>query len=1027
MQGYIELQITTTSLASIIVEQLRGAGITVLDEFDHEGERYLIDHIEFGRTELVPAHDLTSARVALSAPRPLSLPGSETIPNIRGVMLQQSVTFFITTETALAAAGPAPQRTWVGEVVPGAGVTVPVLIALSVTPAGFRALLNARIVDIVLPQSQIDSLPADIRGLVTDLRRRLFPGPGIPGPLDSLAPSSIPLDLSAIGALIGQPVPIVNAGLRLDDLAGEPRVTMRFELDDFNRAATEERLEFERRIRNERYRTSEYYRLRALGEARRAMWTSFYGIASIDRLRGAAGARREWAVVVSSSLMTGVALEQIGAAVTATSAFRSSPHHTPSVSWSSTGGLAGLAIHIEGAVRDACTCAWNRVDINTGVDLTFTFGMPRRDVLALDVHLDWYTDFFGTACCILTAALVWPALGAVELGGGRIDGWAYVGGLATGPVGVLIGGIAAAATAGPEDRLALSAGAISLARRDDHNLHGEVTLTGRLHFDRFPSLAATAVEGHPDGLVVAGEFGEIRSAPLAALHCEEPHPFAWTVRETCQSAYVADVGTFGITNPGERLLHLQQVSLRGDRTHLYDGAVRWRLDQVPPSVIWPRGGRRDITLLLTPNRFRDRDPASIEPARILVRTDRGARLLSVPGAAPIGEEEAANMLLLSEQACGFSRGVFFGDGPGKGRFRIDYPLWDPDPDFQWRLLLAFSGHGFAERERVAILDREGRELAAVITTIEGALRLSTLAENKALHGAEIARTGLAKGEPLKAAPYSGGYKGRPVVTEQELIVRAVALAVRGEVKAAGKLVDHQLAHWGGRDVLLVTGTDGLRAVRVDSAGFGELVAEVEATGLRGAVALGENLYAFGDGGFAMITPDGRLAKLEEKPVKDAIVRNGVLLMLTDSGLVGWNGTGFDSVPTEGLQVKGEFHRLAMVAGILVAYGPGGLLRLGAKQTEHDVLELPVERLRALLTDPGRVLARVDGRDAVIDVKDEQALRVVVELDTELGESWQARAVGAVGVIALASEDGATIELLSPHAVVETESLKSAVN
>lgn len=127
MHGYFELQLSITSLAGIMVEQLRSAGITLLNEFDLEGDRYLIDHLDFGSARLTSATHLSSAVVKMSVPRNFGLDEFITIPNVRGVILRQQVTFFITTESALAASGAASQRTWAIEAGPGIGVTVPVL------------------------------------------------------------------------------------------------------------------------------------------------------------------------------------------------------------------------------------------------------------------------------------------------------------------------------------------------------------------------------------------------------------------------------------------------------------------------------------------------------------------------------------------------------------------------------------------------------------------------------------------------------------------------------------------------------------------------------------------------------------------------------------------------------------------------------------------------------------------------------------------------------------------------------------
>ena len=135
--------------------------------------------------------------------------------------------------------------------------------------------------------------------------------------------------------------------------------------------------------------------------------------------------------------------------------------------WSSAEGRPRVDVHIDGAVREACICGWSRIDVDTGVDLSFVFGMPRRDTLGLDVRLDWHASFLHSVCCVLTGTVLWPIIGAVELADRKVNGWVYLGVLAADPAVRLVGGIVLAATAGPGERLRLDAVPIPLERRND--------------------------------------------------------------------------------------------------------------------------------------------------------------------------------------------------------------------------------------------------------------------------------------------------------------------------------------------------------------------------------------------------------------------------------------------------------------------------------------------------------------------------------------------------------------------------------
>ena len=97
------------------------------------------------------------------------------LSGIPAVELRQEITFFVTTERALAAAGTRPVTTWSFELTPGAGLKVPVLIDVSVMAIGQRADLQARIVDIDVRQAVLDALPDGLGALATQIRRRLFP------------------------------------------------------------------------------------------------------------------------------------------------------------------------------------------------------------------------------------------------------------------------------------------------------------------------------------------------------------------------------------------------------------------------------------------------------------------------------------------------------------------------------------------------------------------------------------------------------------------------------------------------------------------------------------------------------------------------------------------------------------------------------------------------------------------------------------------------------------------------------------
>ena len=297
-----------------------------------------------------------------------------------------------------------------------------------------------------------------------------------------------------------------------------------------------------------------------------------------------------------------------------------------------------LVVTFNGNAIDACTCFWNKIDVNVDVTITITFSIDSGQI-RYDIHVDHSSNGLQLFCCEITSALFWPFVGAVMLADKDIDVGEYVGGWLAGPLGVFIAAVVAASTQSTQIPTSSLQG--TCTKDDDSHLHclvpfpsgatptppcGPPSIEDRVPSELYGTPAGVVL---PGALVIAGE-DPIRPASQATLNCAV-NDFVWQFpAPTCSgidgeltmSASVVLSGTGDLP-----ILFCSAVAI-GDNAADYQPLITVTYSYCPMVITV----HVDVPVGTPLN----------GPCELLVHTTGGARVLTLhPAPAPSPDEVAA--------------------------------------------------------------------------------------------------------------------------------------------------------------------------------------------------------------------------------------------------------------------------------------------------------------------------------------------------------------------------------------------------
>ncbi|HEX3238613.1 MAG TPA: hypothetical protein VHR18_00580 [Solirubrobacterales bacterium] len=300
------------------------------------------------------------------------------------------------------------------------------------------------------------------------------------------------LDLGPLTASLGRSVGAVNAGVACDP--GGSLVAMRI---DFDVHETPPRLD-----------------------------RGFFEAGPRNSLGG-----REWAMIADADLITRDAARRVRVGLEGSPKLRL--NSGPSASWNAAVPAVDIAADIE--LVDACPFFVDDLDMDVHLTVRSSLAVPAANLLRTHHHIHGEPSDVGEEiACAVTAALLWPFVGAILVDREDINWGKYLGGIALGPVGVLIAALFVIETKQLSQDISQQLGA-NCSKQGDEDYECNDPLEMRMEL--VPSLNSRldllAVAGVPEGLVLSGGVSNLPELRVGGLDEVVVKPFEWQVLGQC--------------------------------------------------------------------------------------------------------------------------------------------------------------------------------------------------------------------------------------------------------------------------------------------------------------------------------------------------------------------------------------------------------------------------------------------------------------------------------------------------------------
>ncbi|MGW4770003.1 hypothetical protein ACWEO2_18390 [Nocardia sp. NPDC004278] len=828
----VEVEIDTATLVASFREQMRQKLACQLVEFPVGEVREWITGYEIGDTRLRRSQADNGEACAHVDPTD---PGKVTKLVIRTIELVQHITVFTCGHTALVQANGG-----IGPIVP---IQIDVIFTVETDSCGSMRNLCFRYATIDPYLSEVDQA---IRSLISPNCIAL--------PIDSVLKQAVP-----------QCPRLINSHMILGP--NDKSVVIRMEFWD---AVWES-------LTGESAKTLPY-------------WQRFYAGVVAQQLQP----NEQWAVFVDQSALVyqARALVKDSFTASANTRLRSGPFG----SWSNNGGVGRISVKFNGDSIDACRCVTKEIDVNADVTLDIDMSVPRPNTLRQDVWLDVSPNFWDSACCVATATMFWPIVGAEQLKKENINEGEYLLGFL--PFVALVGALVQ--VLGASSKLDPPTDFTKDDEDGDHLFREQpLILGGDPSFGTMTLTSARPVDESQNnearGLLTAGTV-TIRTRRLPTLADIERVEFSWGSGSRCSNTLgVHALFDLEATLPGDQaLLSLCGFEVIDDPLGVFRKAVTY--DRDSGNRHWLRVG---VPIhALTETYFRNP-----YPCRIVVRTNGGIRIVSITPPERLSIERVREMekeiQIRYVNDCQNPKHKIFEER----EWRVDPPM-DKEGAYVWQI----DVKGLGAAEHVRIVDSGGKTLGVAIADTDGAALLTALASVKAAdpaltvirevsreHGfADVPQLGmtpsaehaaLQQDMPGPATMAGDQYADRSVTLRQTRLLQGKTIPISGRCRQI-------LPFMSGRSSVLIAVTSGLvEAFDVDHTDQPALAWSAGIPGARGIVDCDGGLYVWGDRGIGLLTQSitGRVRSLvdwsDETPVRRAICANQRLWILGDGQLV----------------------------------------------------------------------------------------------------------------------------------------------
>ncbi|MED1624520.1 hypothetical protein [Bacillus pseudomycoides] len=601
----------------------------------------------------------------------------------------------------------------------------------------------------------------------------------------------------------------------------------------------------------------------------------------------------------------------------------------PSVEWSNELGKAEIFVSFNIDAIDACECIiWNN-DVNADVSCTVEMYIPQNNTIRSNVNFSVDANDLQLLCCEVSAALFWPFVGLDLFGQQTINFGQYLFIPVVGPIGIFIGAIVFATENEYDDFPTPSQ--CQRQSKNEFFCDQPFSLVNPL----FGRLDLMDYLGLDTGLLLLGTQTEIPESANAFLKSEF-YNFEWIpLPIPCSSASREEL-EYMKENPFKFVQALAKVNLSNIGTT--SGTTHGNLDVKAPIFLCEEVKVLDDPLNVFQNHstFGTIDDFNIEiqigypdsdywknpyDCKILIKTNGGARLLTIPAPVQLTGTEAQNIVEGFIERIGECYSAISDWFKATHRYN---PKWSvdpaPDPNKQTEHYWNVAVFGINPGERISFVNHLDQTIGVAHSNSFGRAQLSTITAPVASSGElGLVRSNIIKEDKTvdSVLPQRGIYVQQVLLTKESVI----RLTTRCEQLTSGVFQSKR--------VLFAVTTTGLDIYSLSVPTFPNLIRQYSLPGIKGVIDWNNDILAWGSFGLKLLCNGRNLHMRSDgcetsKEILDIVRWNEYLYVLTNSDLDIYDK---DLCKVSKLSLKGGTH-LAIVGGTLVIGYPQELVLYG---------------------------------------------------------------------------------------------------
>lgn len=620
-------------------------------------------------------------------------------------------------------------------------------------------------------------------------------------------------------------------------------------------------------------------------------WENFFQDEMPNLLAG-----NNWNVLIDKDLILPVISDRIQSTIAANNKFVLTS--SLSTQWSFASGPR-IDISFSGVVKQACFCLfeWNYIDVAVDVCIGISLSVPKADNLQTTVDWDWDTNPMHLACCVISPVLFWPAPGLAYQFEGKIGWGEFWGGLAGGPLVLLVGAILAVLSQGPGemDFKKILKDATCIKQSEKRIICTQPIQLGSGLIGEMGTAKLTEIAALPEGLSLGGSLQlPIGHYGVAEAKIEDVFPFSWGILGSCSKKdfRISCAAGFIITNIGMGPLSICEIEILDDPLEQYKPYVKvtWQ----PYERHWPVA-----YIVVEPWGLKNEFLKDPYPCKMLIKTNGGVREIIFDPPKPISQDEknALEMEGIRVKAeCYEAIDSFF------AATGLMNPKWIPDPPpdavdmHLWQIFIT----GLEPGTDITALDEARNIIVAAHADERGIVRFDALTgpakdpekELMLLNSHVVQSTNADK--YIENSPFAGDHDANafdsssiPIPRNNDrrmVFIKQIQLIERALISLSHPCDYLQKGLIKNKPVILAVSDGEVTVYSIRRPKLPQLFERFSSEGVRGAMVWRDEYILWGEFGLIFRTRSGDQLHLISSPVRDLIQVSQYIAALSDDGI-----------------------------------------------------------------------------------------------------------------------------------------------